>query len=122
MISFHTVLNVCDNSGARYVRCIKVLRGSRHKTASIGDIITVAVKESKADKKVKRGDVRKALILRTTFPFRRKNGIFINFDENAAIIINNHWAPIGTRIFGCSIVELRALEDISKILSLSSMI
>src|SRR6202047_921796 len=118
MIQMQTNLDVADNSGARRVQCIKVLGGSKSKTASVGDIIVVSIKEAIPRGKVKKGDVRQAVIVRTSFPGRRGDGSAIRFDRNAAVLINKQLEPIGTRIFGPVVRELRA-RKFMKIISLA---
>lgn len=118
MIQNETDLEVADNSGARRVRCIKVLGGSKRKYASVGDIIVVSVKEAIPRGRVKKGDVMKAVIVRTAKDIRRPDGSTIRFDRNAAVIINNQGEPIGTRIFGPVTRELRAKNHM-KIVSLA---
>ncbi len=118
MISVETNLEVADNSGARRVQCIKVLGGSKRKTASVGDIIVVSIKEAIPRGKVKKGDVHQAVIVRTAFPVRRGDGSAIRFDRNAAVLINKQLEPIGTRIFGPVVRELRA-RKFTKIMSLA---
>src|SRR5262249_10572530 len=118
MISVETNLEVADNSGARRVQCIKVLGGSKRKTASVGDIIVGAIKEAIPRGKVKKGDVHQAVIVRTAFPVRRGDGSAIRFDRNAAVLINKQLEPIGTRIFGPVVRELRA-RKFTKIMSLA---
>ncbi|ARN85332.1 50S ribosomal protein L14 [Candidatus Nucleicultrix amoebiphila] len=118
MIREQTNLDVADNSGARRVECIRVLGGSKRKTASIGDIIVVAVKDAIPDRKVKKGEVHKAVIVRTAKGIRRNDGSEIRFDRNAAVLINNQGEPIGTRIFGPVTRELRARKYM-KIISLA---
>ena len=118
MIQMQTRLDVADNSGARKVQCIKVLGGSRRRFASVGDIIVVTVKEAIPRGRVKKGDVRKAVIVRTAKEVRRDDGTSIRFDRNAAVIINNQNEPIGTRIFGPVVRELRA-RRFMKIVSLA---
>jgi large subunit ribosomal protein L14 len=117
MISVETNLEVADNSGARRVQCIKVLGGSKRKTASVGDVIVVAVKEAIPRGKVKKGDVARAVIVRTAFPVRRPDGSAIRFDRNAAVLIRQQ-EPIGTRIFGPVVRELRG-RGFTKIMSLA---
>nr|YP_009004112.1 ribosomal protein L14 [Tsukubamonas globosa]BAO51954.1 ribosomal protein L14 [Tsukubamonas globosa] len=107
MITFLSNLNCADNSGARFVQCIKLLGGSFHKRAYIGDIVVVAVKKAKVDKKVKKGEVRKGVIVRTKKPFQRSNQMSIGFDTNSVVLINAQKNPIGTRIFGPVTKELR---------------
>jgi len=118
MIQHMTELNVADNSGARLLRCIKVLGGSRRRYASIGDIIVVSVKESMPRSKVKKGDVKKAVIVRTKKALKRSDGSAIKFDDNSAVIIGDNGEPLGTRIFGPVARELRA-KKYMKIISLA---
>jgi large subunit ribosomal protein L14 len=118
MVQSETVLDVADNSGARKVLCIKVLGGTRRKYASLGDIIVVSVKEAIPSAKVKKGDVMKAVIVRTTKEVGRADGSYIKFDSNSAVLIDNQREPIGTRIFGPVARELRA-KKFMKILSLA---
>ena len=118
MVQSETVLDVADNSGARRVLCIKVLGGSRRKYASLGDIIVVSVKEANPNSKVKKGDVLKAVIVRTAKEVGRADGSYIKFDSNSAVLIDNQREPIGTRIFGPVARELRA-KQFMKILSLA---
>ena len=118
MIQMQTNLDVADNSGARRVQCIKVLVGSKRKYASVGDIIVVSVKEAIPRGRVKKGDVRKAVVVRTAKEVRRDDGTAIRFDGNAAVILNNNNEPIGTRIFGPVVRELRA-KNFMKIVSLA---
>ncbi|MFZ1110133.1 MAG: 50S ribosomal protein L14 [Rhodomicrobium sp.] len=118
MIQMQTNLDVADNSGARRVMCIKVLGGSMRRTATIGDVIVVSVKEAIPKGRVKKGQVMKAVIVRTAFPVRRPDGSVIRFDSNAAVLINNQREPIGTRIFGPVPRELRAKQHM-KIISLA---
>ena len=118
MIQMQTNLDVADNSGARRVQCIKVLGGSKRKYASVGDVIIVSVKEAIPRGRVKKGDVRKAVVVRTSKEVRRDDGTAIRFDSNAAVILNNSGEPIGTRIFGPVVRELRA-KNFMKIISLA---
>jgi large subunit ribosomal protein L14 len=118
MIQMRTVLDVADNSGARKVQCIKVLGGSKRKYASIGDIIVVSVKEAIPNAKVKKGDVMKAVVVRTAKELGRSDGTYIRFDNNSAVLIDNQKEPIGTRIFGPVARELRA-KKFMKIISLA---
>ena len=118
MIHPETNLDVADNSGARRVQCIKVLGGSKRKTASVGDVIVVSVKEAIPRGKVKKGDVPQAVIVRTAAALRRPDGSAIRFDRNAAVLINKQAEPIGTRIFGPVVRELRA-RKFMKIISLA---
>ena len=118
MIQMRTTLDVADNSGARRVQCIKVLGGSKRKYASIGDIIVVSVKEAIPNGKVKKGDVMKAVVVRTVKELGRPDGTYIRFDNNSAVLIDNQKEPIGTRIFGPVARELRA-KKFMKIISLA---
>ena len=118
MIQMQTSLDVADNSGARRVMCIKVLGGSKRKYASVGDIIVVSVKEAIPRGRVKKGDVMKAVVVRTAKDIRRADGSVIRFDRNAAVIIDNKKEPLGTRIFGPVPRELRAKSHM-KIVSLA---
>ncbi|MBI4411223.1 MAG: 50S ribosomal protein L14 [Deltaproteobacteria bacterium] len=118
MIQMTTVLNSADNSGAKKLFCIKVLGGTRRKYATIGDIIVVAVKEALPNAKVKKGDVKKGVIVRTRKEIRRPDGTYIRFDENSAVLIDQAGEPVGTRIFGPVARELRA-KKFMKIISLA---
>ena len=118
MIQMQTNLEVADNSGARRVQCIKVLGGSKRKVASVGDIIVVSVKEAIPKGRVKKGDVHRAVIVRTAKELRRDDGSAIRFDRNAAVLINKQGEPIGTRIFGPVTRELRG-KKFMKIISLA---
>jgi large subunit ribosomal protein L14 len=118
MIQMQTNLEVADNSGARRVQCIKVLGGSKRKYAGIGDIIVVSVKEAIPRGRVKKGDVMKAVIVRTAKDIRRNDGSVIRFDSNAAVLITPQGEPVGTRIFGPVTRELRAKNHM-KIVSLA---
>ena len=118
MFQMQTNLDVADNSGARRVQCIKVLGGSKRKYASVGDVIVVSVKEAIPRGRVKKGDVRKAVVVRTAKEVRRDDGTAIRFDSNAAVILSNSGEPIGTRIFGPVVRELRA-KNFMKIISLA---
>jgi large subunit ribosomal protein L14 len=118
MIQAETRLTVADNSGAKTLYCIKVLGGSRRRYASVGDIIVVSVKEAIPNAKVKKGDVLKAVVVRTKKEIRRPDGSFIRFDDNSAVVINAGGEPIGTRIFGPVARELRA-KRFMKIISLA---
>jgi large subunit ribosomal protein L14 len=118
MISVESNLEVADNSGARRVQCIKVLGGSKRKTASVGDVIVVSVKDAIPRGKVKKGDVHKAVIVRTSKELRRVDGTAIRFDRNAAVLIDKEGEPIGTRIFGPVTRELRS-KGYMKIISLA---
>jgi len=118
MIQMQTNLDVADNSGARRVQCIKVLGGSKRKYASVGDVIVVSVKEAIPRGRVKKGDVRKAVVVRTAKEVRREDGTAIRFDSNAAVILNNSNEPMGTRIFGPVVRELRS-KNFMKIISLA---
>src|SRR5712664_1310880 len=118
MISVESNLEVADNSGARRVQCIKVLGGSKRKTATIGDVIVVSIKEAIPRGRVKKGDVHKAVIVRTSKEIRRADGSTVRFDRNAAVLISHQGEPIGTRIFGPVTRELRA-RRFMKIVSLA---
>ena len=118
MIQMQTVLNAADNSGAKTLMCIKVLGGSKRRYATVGDIIVVSVKEAIPRGRVKKGDVRKAVVVRTAKEVRREDGTSIRFDRNAAVILNNQNEPVGTRIFGPVVRELRAKKHM-KIISLA---
>lgn len=118
MIQMQTRLDVADNSGAREVMCIKVLGGSHRQTAAIGDIIVVSVKSAIPRGKVKKGDVHRAVIVRTKFATKRQDGSAIRFDGNAAVLVSKQNEPIGTRIFGPVARELRA-KKFMKIVSLA---
>lgn len=118
MIQMQTNLDVADNSGARRVQCIKVLGGSKRKYAHVGDIIVVSVKEAIPRGRVKKGDVMRAVVVRTAKDIRRADGTVIRFDRNAAVLVNAQKEPIGTRIFGPVPRELRAKQHM-KIVSLA---
>lgn len=118
MIQMQTRLSVADNSGARQVMCIKVLGGSKRRYASIGDVIIVSVKEALPNSKVKKGEVRRAVVVRTKKEIARPDGTYIRFDDNAAVLIDNQSQPLGTRIFGPVARELRA-RDYMRIVSLA---
>lgn len=118
MIQMQSRLEVADNSGARKVQCIKVLGGSKRKTAGVGDIIVVSVKEAIPRGRVKKGEVHRALIVRTAKEIRRDDGTAIRFDRNAAVLINPQGEPVGTRIFGPVTRELRQKGHM-KIISLA---
>ena len=118
MIQMQTVLVVADNSGAKKVRCINTLGGSHGKYATLGDIITASVKEATPDGNVKKGQVIKAVVVRTAKAHRRRDGSYIRFDQNAAVLINDAKEPIGTRVFGPVARELRD-KKFMKIVSLA---
>lgn len=118
MIQMQTTLGVADNSGARKLQCIKVLGGSRRKYATVGDVITVTIKEAMPNSKVKKGEVVRAVVVRTAKEIGRPDGTYIRFDENSAVLVNNQNEPIGTRIFGPVARELRA-KRFMKIISLA---
>jgi large subunit ribosomal protein L14 len=107
MIQMQTTLQAADNSGAKKIQCIKVLGGSRRRYASLGDIIVVTVKEAIPRAKVKKGEVHRAVVVRTAKEVRREDGTYIKFDDNAAVLLNKQEEPIGTRIFGPVARELR---------------
>ncbi|MBB43352.1 MAG: 50S ribosomal protein L14 [Rhodospirillaceae bacterium] len=118
MIQVQTKLEVADNSGARSVQCIRVLGGSRRRSASVGDVIVVSVKEAIPRGRVKKGDIHRAVVVRTAKEIQRVDGSAIRFDRNAAVLINNAGEPIGTRIFGPVTRELRN-KAFMKIISLA---
>lgn len=118
MIQEQSILNVADNSGARYAMCIKVLGGSRRRYAGIGDIIKISIKEAIPRGKVKKGEVFRAVIIRTKKGVRRSDGSVIRFDSNACVVLSNNDQPLGTRIFGPVTRELRN-EKFMKIISLA---
>lgn len=108
MIQNETVLDVADNSGAKKLMCVKVLGGSKRKYASVGDIVTVSIREAAPNSKVKKGEIAQAVIVRTAKEITRDDGSYIKFDDNSAVLINKDKEPIGTRIFGPVARELRA--------------
>ena len=118
MIQMQSNLEVADNSGAKRVQCIKVLGGSKRRVAGVGDIIVVSVKEAAPRGRVKKGDVHRAVIVRTAKDIRGPDGSVIRFDSNAAVLVNKNEEPIGTRIFGPVVRELRAKKHM-KIISLA---
>lgn len=118
MIQMTTLLNAADNSGAKKLYCIKVLGGTKRRYATLGDIIVVAIKEAIPNAKVKKGDIKKGVIVRTKKEVRRVDGSYIRFDENSAVLIDQAGEPIGTRIFGPVARELRA-KKFMKIISLA---
>ena len=118
MIQAETQLQAADNSGAKKLYCIKVLGGPKRRYASVGDIIVVSVKEAMPNSKVKKGDVMRAVVVRTKKEIRRPDGSYIRFDDNSAVLINQQREPIGTRIFGPIARELRA-KKFMKIISLA---
>jgi len=118
MIQMQSILDVADNSGAKKVMCIKVLGGSHHMIADLGDIIVVSIKEAAPNGKVKKGEVHRALIVRTKVGVRRPDGSNIKFDGNAVVLLNKQGEPIGTRVFGPVTRELRAKKFL-KIVSLA---
>ena len=118
MIQMQTVLDVADNSGAKKLMCIKVLGGSKRRYASIGDVIVVSIKEAIPAAKVRKGDVARAVVVRTAKEIARPDGSYIRFDGNAAVLINEALEPVGTRIFGPVARELRA-KKFMKIVSLA---
>ncbi len=118
MIQTESVLEVADNSGAKKVRCLKVLGGSKRKYATVGDIIVVSVKQAAPNGKVRKGQVAKAVIVRTRKELRRRDGSYIRFDNNSAVLLNKDNEPIGSRIFGPVARELRA-KQFMKIVSLA---
>ena len=108
MIQNQSILDVADNSGAKKILCIKVLGGSKRRYASVGDIIVASIKEAAPNGKVKKGTVARAVVVRTSKELRRKDGSYIRFDSNSAVLINQNNEPVGTRIFGPVARELRA--------------
>jgi large subunit ribosomal protein L14 len=118
MIQVQSVLDVADNSGAKKVQCIKVIGGSRRRYAALGDIIVVSVKEALPNSKVKKGEVAKAVVVRTRREYLREDGSYIKFDTNSAVLINAQKEPVGTRIFGPVARELRG-KRFMKIVSLA---
>ena len=118
MVQVETVLDVADNSGARAVRCIRVLGGTRRRYASVGDEIIVSVREALPNTKVKKGDIMRAVIVRTAKEIGRPDGSYIRFDTNSAVLLDNQREPVGTRIFGPVARELRA-KRFMKIISLA---
>ncbi len=118
MIQQQTMLDVADNSGAKKLVCIKVLGGTRRRYATIGDVVVVAVREATPKAKVKKGDVKRAVIVRTSKEVRRADGSYIRFDDNSAVLIDAAGEPVGTRIFGPVARELRS-KKFMKIISLA---
>lgn len=118
MIQMRTILDVADNSGAKKVGCIKILGGTRRKYARVGDVIVVSVKDAVPNSKIKKGEVVRAVVVRTTKEVGRSDGSYIRFDDNSAVLINPQGEPIGTRIFGPVARELRA-RRFMKIVSLA---
>ena len=118
MIQTESTLDVADNSGAKKVQCIKVLGGSHRRYASVGDLIVVSVKEAAPNGKVRKGQVARAVVVRTSKELRRRDGSYIRFDTNSAVLVNKDKEPIGTRIFGPVARELRA-KQFMKIVSLA---
>lgn len=119
MIREYTILNVADNTGAKRVMCFRVLGGTRRKSASIGDVIVCTVKDAAPNGQLKKGQIVRAVVVRTKKPVRRKDGSYIKFDDNAAVIIDEQKEPSGTRIFGPVARELRE-KQYMKIISLAS--
>ncbi len=118
MIQMQTILDVADNSGAKKVGCIKILGGTRRRYASLGDVVVVSVKDAIPNSKIRKGDVVRAVVVRTKKEVGRPDGSFIKFDDNSAVLINPQGDPIGTRIFGPVARELRA-KNFMKIVSLA---
>ena len=118
MIQMQSKLKVADNSGARLVQCIKVLGGTKRRSAGVGDIIVVSVKNALPNSKIKKGDKARAVIVRTAHQIRRSDGTAIRFDENSAVLVNNNKEPVGTRIFGPVARELRH-KNFLKIISMA---
>lgn len=119
MIQNLTELTVADNSGAKIARCIKVLGGSKRRYASVGDVIVVAIRETTPNMPIKKGDVRKAVVVRVTKEYRRIDGTYVRFDDNACVILDNNLSPVGRRIFGPVARELRENSNFMKIVSLA---
>lgn len=118
MIQMQTVLDVADNSGAKKLMCVKVLGGSKRRYATVGDVIVVSIREAMPNSKVKKGDVARAVIVRTVKQIRRADGSYIRFDNNSAVLVTPQGEPVGTRIFGPVARELRA-KRFMKIVSLA---
>jgi len=118
MIQMQTKLEVADNSGAKVVKCVKVLGGSKRMTANVGDLIVVAVQQALPGGKIKKGEVKKAVIVRSVYPLRREDGSYIRFDKNSVVILGTNNEPVGTRIFGPVARELRN-KNFTKICSLA---
>jgi len=118
MIQMQSKLEVADNSGAKLVKCIKVLGGSKRMVAHLGDVVVVAVQEALPNGKIKKGEVKKGVIVRTSYPIRREDGSYIRFDKNSIVILNAQNEPVGTRIFGPVARELRG-RNFTKICSLA---
>jgi large subunit ribosomal protein L14 len=118
MIQMQTILEVADNSGAKKVMCVKVLGGSHHMIANVGDVIVVSIKEAIPNGKIKKGEVHRALIVRTKTGVRRSDGSAIKFDTNAVVLLNKQGEPLGTRVFGPVTRELR-MKKFVKIVSLA---
>lgn len=118
MIQMESVLDVADNSGAKRVKCVKVLGGSKRKYASVGDVIVVSVKDAAPNGKVKKGQLARAVVVRTKKEIRRRDGSYIRFDNNSAVLLNKDNEPVGSRIFGPVARELRA-KQFMKIVSLA---
>ena len=118
MIQQETALRVADNSGARVIKCIRVLGGTRRRYAGVGDVIVAAVKQADPNREVKKGDVVRAVVVRTAQPYRRPDGSYIRFDDNAAVLLSDRFNPKGTRIFGPVARELRE-KNYMRIVSLA---
>ena len=118
MIQMQTKLEVADNSGAKVVKCVKVLGGSKRMNANVGDLIVVAVQQALPGGKIKKGEVKKAVIVRTVYPLRREDGSYIRFDKNSVVLLDTKNEPVGTRIFGPVARELRN-KNFTKICSLA---
>ena len=118
MIQMQSKMDVADNSGAKEVKCIKVLGGSKRMSAGLGDIVIVAIQQALPGGKIKKGDVKKAVIVRTKYPIRREDGSYIQFDKNSVVILGTNDEPVGTRIFGPVARELRG-RNFTKICSLA---
>ena len=118
MIQQETALRVADNSGARVIKCIRVLGGTRRRYAGVGDVLVAAVKQADPNREVKKGDVVRAVVVRTAQPYRRPDGSYIRFDDNAAVLLSDRFNPKGTRIFGPVARELRE-KNYMRIVSLA---
>ncbi|AGS06663.1 50S ribosomal protein L14 [Candidatus Carsonella ruddii] len=119
MIREQTLVKVIDNSGAKIAKCVKILNGSKKKTAKIGDFIKVVIKNSNVNSKIKKGQIMNAILVRSKYPFRRKDGTLLSFNDNAVILLNNSKKLIGTRVFGVLAKEIK-LNHFNKLFSLSN--
>ncbi|BCG49386.1 50S ribosomal protein L14 [Candidatus Carsonella ruddii] len=119
MISEQTLVKVIDNSGAKIAKCIKILNGSKKKTAKIGDFVKVVIKNSNFNSKIKKGQIMNAILVRSKYPLRRNDGTFVSFSDNAVILLNNNKKLIGTRVFGVLAKEIK-INHFNKLFSLSN--